>query len=266
MLPNLKGYLINQTFCKIEKRMIIFLSLWVFVPVPLFLLEFSIVNNGFHSLSGFSKHYNSYGLELVLLTAMIFLRRRSNYYYLFIIPILISFFLSGSRSMLIISTLIIAFHFLYIFKHKIKYLLVTFSIFIFISIIGLSDRKYDGSNGERIEILNNFIEKIRGHAFLGYGGYTTVEKMHSEAAMPAHNFIIQITANYGFIVTFFYLLLLVTLFIKLEKSGKIIIFSLVLLGMTQPYFDFQPYYGIVMILFILSFTYSKMTRLEYDKI
>ena len=197
------------------------------------------------TFKGFAGHRNAYGFLAGLTILMIISHKKRNVLYL-IVPIIgYGLMLAQSRSTIIatmigilimsglslrswtnrakIATAIIGFSYLYILAMD-YWTLFNISNS---STFSMARNMVSADNG-RIEHLDHFYKFIQANLFWGYGGAYTVW------GSPAHNVIIQETANYGLISVILFLVLYYLNMSQYSSDGKAYFAYLLVLGMFQP--------------------------------
>lgn len=229
------------------------LFLWCILPILYIAIApfssavtfFTAVNGSLDTFSGFALHRNFYGMVVgVVFLLLPFMRIRKAFKVIILILLLIGIYLSGCRSV-ILSIILGGLYWLFVnnsIKKGKKILLIITSSIIFL--VGSSIyEKYTireiEDNDDRKELYRGFYNKIKERPLWGYGEevkYYSLRRQFQEGA-PAHNFILQITANYGLIVLFFFMIFLLVFYLKSGIYTRMFLLYIMTWGLLQPYFS-----------------------------
>lgn len=199
------------------------------------------------TFSGFALHRNFYGILLgILILLVIIWKIKLSYKVLLFTVLLFCLWLSACRSAMVAVTITSLF---LIFRNKSISFEKKFFLFVFLLIIAyilynilsnpdLSLRDVS-ENDDRKELWNGIYHIILKNFYWGIGK----EAMYYSSSFPdgaqAHNFILQVMANYGiFVCLFFFILLSCVLYFSSYYFQAFLIY-LIIFGLTQPYFGFM---------------------------
>ncbi|MEG1692350.1 MAG: O-antigen ligase family protein [Bacteroidales bacterium] len=211
----------------------------------------------FSSFGGFSLHRNYYGfyvgLSIILLTFYDVLKK----YRIVLYPLLlIGLILSESRSS-IIATLVCVSLF-YIKKNGLK-LSRLFMLSIGVGIIiflwyyfsqNFASRDIS-SNSDRWELYNGFFNIFWDNFFWGTGKSSLYFSSNYPEGSPAHNFILQTLADYGFFTSLIFFFFIGYNFFHGGIYSKTLWCYLLIIGLFQPYFTFGIPISFTLITFLM---------------
>jgi hypothetical protein len=197
------------------------------------------------SFSGYALHRNVYGLYCTL-TALLVLFSQYNKFVKFIlyIAILAAIFMSQSRTALLV-VLVLTFIHVWIKLPKFRLIfsmlgsLFLFLIFILLNFLKeeLGMRNLIQSDDSRVDIIKKLFSKYYNVLLFGSGETSSID-LGLEVNATAHNFIAQTLLDYGVFNLLVFLLIIWQLAIKYSYHSRMLLISIVVYGLTQPYFSF----------------------------
>lgn len=257
-----KKYKFNVIHLKITNIVIL---IWAIAPIILLLNPairisfFTAPAGNIMTFSGFAIHRNFYGFIVGLSLILLYF---SNFgiikKIICLIPIFLGIYLSSCRTLLV--SLILTFGYLIFSNDSISKKIKSFLICggIVISCSGywiMTDPEYSlrnmDNNDDREELYTSFIDVIFEKPLLGYGENVTYTSQTFPEGAPAHNFILQTSANYGIPTMIMWCLLLLAVFYYGSPFIRLILVYLLMWGLTQPYWGFGVFSAhIIVSLFI----------------
>lgn len=211
------------------------------------------------TFSGFALHRNFYGILLgILILLLIVWKMKILYKISLFIVLLVCLWLSACRSAMVavsVTSLFLIFFNKYIsFRKKsflfILLLLLAYALYTILSNPDLSLRDVS-DNDDRKELWSGIYHIILKNFYWGIGKEAMYYSISFPEGAQAHNFILQVMANYGIFVCLSYLTLLGVIFYFSSYYFQAFLIYLMVFGLTQPYFGFMlPSVHIYLPLFI----------------
>lgn len=251
MFGSVKNLNINKTIIPI---IVVVMWLWSVVPIVLLIVSPALRASFFVSLtgelltfSGFAFNRNFYGM-IIGVPIIVLLTYRLNFSLLFkcfmLLTSLIGVFLCASRTLLLVIVVCVTYDFFLrskkVFFHRIAYFLLfligaagTYTVYTNYSI------RPEKTNDDRKELYEGFFEKIKESPLVGQGEKVLYYSSTNIEGSPAHNFILQLGADYGVPVLTLFLLFLAYVFIRAKRYLRIFLIYTVIWGLFQPYFSFS---------------------------
>ena len=222
-------------------------------------LTLDLKSNDF-SFSGYALHRNVYGLYCTLSALLILFSRYSKLVRVVLYSAILSaIIMSQSRTALLI---VLSFTFIHFWIILPKFRLILsifgslFSICIFTLLKYAKDwgmRNMLESDDSRIYIIKKLLSKYYNNLLFG-SGETSYIDIGAEVEATAHNFIFQTLLDYGIFNLLIFLLIIWQLVIKFSYHSGMLFLTIIVYGLTQPYFSF----GIPNIYMFFTFSLSIM--------
>lgn len=248
---SIKDLNINKTIAPI---VVLIMWIWSIVPIILLVISPSLRSSFFISLtgelltfSGFAFNRNFYGMIIgipivVLLTYPLIFGKLLKIFML--LTSMIGVFLCSSRTLILAAFICIAYDYFLrskkVFFHRIAYFLLfligmagLYTIYTNYSI------RPEKTNDDRKELYEGFYQKIKESPLFGQGERVLYYSSTNPEGSPAHNFILQLGADYGLPVLIMFLLFLAYVFIRAKRYLRIFFIYTVIWGLFQPYFSFS---------------------------
>ena len=249
---------------RIIKITFLMLVLWSILPLLVMLagpidFQIAMVSDVYGKLStfgGFAFHRNFYGFYagLTIILAL-FIPIRSFWKISIILLCLVGIMLSASRSALMCTFAgILLFYYLTNKKKFISILpFVVIGVALILSAYAYFNLRSKGleDNDDRFEILRGFGEFIMDKPLFGNGEAMIYYSAHYPLGAPAHNFVVQVWADYGLITLLVMLGFLTLIYFKSNVYLKVLLLYLLLFGLSQPYFYLSMPAAFMMITFLL---------------
>lgn len=208
---------------------------------------------------GFSLHRNAYGFYAGLSTLLLMSFDYNRFFKLFsFIMLAIGLFLASSRSS-ILATLVCVTYFNW---EKITIKLKALLIVVVSCIVGLiyilanifDSRLFTVGYQDRSSLNDIFISAVLKSPILGYGGGVLIN------GDPCHNFIFQVSADYGIVALLCYLYLFYLLFKRSNINSRSILIFLIIIGLFQPYLSLNLPVQFMLISFLFVTGFNNITH------
>lgn len=249
---------------RIIKITFVMLALWSILPLFVMFAgsinyQIAMMSDVYGRLStfgGFAFHRNFYGFYagLTIILAL-FIPMRSFWKVSIILLCLTGIMLSASRSALMCTfAAILLFYYLTNKKKFISMLpFAGICVALILSAYTYFNLRSKGleDNDDRFEILRGFGEFIMDKPLLGNGEAMIYYSAHYPMGAPAHNFVVQVWADYGLITLLVMLGFLALIYFKSNVYLKVLLIYLLLFGLSQPYFYLSMPAAFMMITFLL---------------
>lgn len=231
-------------------KIAIYLFLYTYTLAPLLLLLAGVMT--YDSLSGFygfAVNRNHYGIltGFSVLIAVIYFKNKPAKI-IFFICLMYSLWLSGSRGAIIALFISLFYFFNSNYRFCIKKVFINLVFFLMLFLLYylyLEFMSQGRGDAFRLFIVDIYMESIV-HNFLFGVGYNLYFNLGKEgfSEIYAHNFILQIIANYGFYVFIAYCWMFLLFFKKISKSSRALLIYIFIVGSFQPLFDvrFNAFY------------------------
>lgn len=217
-----------------------------FIPSSEKVLFFTAEDGSLTTFTGFALHRNFYGMVIGLVFILL-LKLKLNMLFKFVsfVILLIGLFICSSRSAIVSVIVVLSIDYILIkktmlFKHLPVIIwgsAVLFTAYYFYSQYSL---RATNDNDARNELYQGFFSMISKHPIWGYGypvKYYSI-RPNFVTGSPAHNFIVQLWADYGLIVLFSFLFLLAFVYKKMGRYSRMFLVYVIVWGLFQPYFGF----------------------------
>lgn len=261
----MQRYVLVKYFMHIIMAFIIIFSIIPILLLFIGYLDYDIMD-GF---GGFASHRNHYAIMLgfSFLIVLFFWQGKSKYIVLSLM--VIGLWLSGSRGSWIglISAILVYINLNNEFtvKNMVKNISIIFVIYIVYEMYMMYKYGFQPhGDSNRILIIQLFFESIKDNFFFGVGRNLFFEMEIFESNVYAHNFIIQIFANYGFFTLIIFIGFIMLQIKNLSNKSKVLLIYVLIVGLFQPLFDvrFTPFYLLALLILLYFENYNK----EKDKI
>lgn len=273
----------NNYFSWNERHIItIVLFIWCFFPVVdsyfnnNWLAYSSLAldsNSTDFSFSGYALHRNVYGLYCTVSALLILFSQYSKVLkFVLFAAILFAIIISQSRTALLVVLIFTLIH-LWINLPKLRLLFLIFgSLFLFCVFIllnyltdELGMRDLIQSDETRQDIIKKLLSKYQDNLLFGSGETSFIE-MGLDAKVTAHNFIVQTLLDYGIFNIVIFILIILHLAIILSYQSRMLFLTLIVFGLTQPYFSFGIPNIYMFFIFSLSIFFSLgNSKLEFHE-
>lgn len=271
-----KDYKFSPSLLKIASYLIIIWSISSVLYLPFASGEHYVhlfnteTENTAVSFCGWGTHRNHYAFYASLSILLLFLNKNKTIVrVLLTIPLLIGLFLSGCRTALL-ATFIVLFYLAWnktSWKQRLFFMfLMGIAVYaIFYMGNALESRIISTSNDDRDELLYLFKDIILANPIFGTGSATMAFSGSYPEGSPCHNFLMQTAADFGVPMVFFFLIFLFLIFKSSTKESKVILLFLVLFGLAQPYFTFNCPIQFTLIAYLLIVYYNNLYLENTDK-
>lgn len=209
-------------------------------------LFFTAEDGSLTTFTGFALHRNFYGMVVGMVIILLLKLKLNKLFKLssFMI-LLIGVFICSSRSAIVSVVVVLSID--YIFAEKSLFLKHLPFIILGVVILCIAYSLYSqyslrtgSDNDARNELYQGFFSMISEHPIWGYGypvKYYSI-RPNFVAGSPAHNFIVQLWADYGLIVLLSFLFLLFFVYKKMGRYSRMFLMYVMVWGLFQPYFGF----------------------------
>lgn len=261
-------YILKDLSFKKEHLQITFyiLLIWSIIPLIMMVVSpslrasfFTAPEGNLMTFSGFALHRNFYGIITGLALLLVYFKDWHRFWKLVILMILtIGILLSACRTAML--AVILSFLFILFMNKRVSVIKKTLILFMILLSCGIiysvitnpqyALRKID-KDSNREALYSGFYELILEDPILGKGENVVYTSHEFPEGAPAHNFILQTSANYGIPALLFWCLLLLLVYKHGKPFAKLGLVYLFLWGITQPYWGFGVFSAhIVVILFV----------------
>lgn len=239
-------------------------TIWVLIiytglPILIYVLEpfFNIMNKlpplfFSDSFRGFSFDRIEYSILLGYLIMILIVEKK----YFYLLPFFAyGLFIAESRAAIIALTISVMYQ--YRNKKKVIIYIVILAITFLIFFSVLSSRSEMGSDGGRIGLYYNTIHQIFNdpiRILFGYGKFYTPVELYN--VIP-HNWFLQTILNFGMVTLFFWILIIINTWLKINEKGKVFILYSLIVGIFQPGYDAFMFLPFSVLGYYLSIFYGR---------
>lgn len=217
-----------------------------FSPLHLKISFFMSETGQLLTFGGFALHRNFYGMVLGIVIILLFIPQlkinkilKLNYFILCMVAV----YLCGSRSLMV--AVCIALSFMFFFKSaktfikRLPILVLVLGVFsIIYQIYKMYSIRPEKTNDDRYELYQGFFEEIKRNPLWGNGEPFLYFSAGYPEGSVAHNFILQLSADYGVVFCSVFLLFLCYLLCKFKFYSRIFLIYVIIWGLFQPYFSY----------------------------